>query len=168
LKRDQAEQRTARFQYSADLRYRNQIHELVIPLGINGVCSELALEQLVIDFQQSYEHKYGHGASSPTTIIELLNLRLDVISPTGHVMTVSAQKMGGIYPSQALLGEKPIYCLESRRFKSAPIYQAEKLLPRNRVEGPALIVSYGTTIPLHAGQNLEVDAYQNYIITFES
>lgn len=168
LKRDQASQQLAMFQYSADLRYRNQIHELVVPLEMKGTCSESALRQLVIDFQQSYEHKYGHGASSPTTIIELLNLRLNVIAPTGHVMTIPERELAGSDPSQAFLGEKPIYCLETRHFKSAPIYQAEKLQPGNRVEGPALIVSYGTTIPLHAGQKLEVDEYQNFIITFDA
>lgn len=41
-------------------------------------------------------------------------------------------------------------------------------MPGHRLEGPALIVSYGTTLPLHEGQRLEVDPFGNYHVYFEA
>ncbi len=167
LQRDNVPETSAAFQYSADMRYKNQIHELVVPIRHTGASGEPEFRQLIADFQKHYELKYGHGASSSTTMIEMLNLRLDIIASTGVEMPQTKYDVAGSDPGGAFIESKPIYQLHSGRYEKAPVYQAEKLQPGNRIEGPALIVSYGTTIPLHANQRLEVDPYQNYVITFQ-
>jgi N-methylhydantoinase A len=42
----------------------------------------------------------------------------------------------------------------------------EKLCTGNVIEGPAVIESYGTTIPLHVGQRAELDEWLNLLVTF--
>ena len=50
--------------------------------------------------------------------------------------------------------------------RPTPIYQAERLAPGHRVAGPAVVESYGTSVPLHPGQELSVDAWGNLVIEF--
>jgi N-methylhydantoinase A/oxoprolinase/acetone carboxylase beta subunit len=58
-----------------------------------------------------------------------------------------------------------MYNVTTRRIETAPIYQQEKLGPGDTIKGPALVVSYGTTLPLHPAQILTVDPFGNLIIS---
>ncbi|MCL6637557.1 MAG: hydantoinase/oxoprolinase family protein [Alicyclobacillus sp.] len=168
LQREKLTAHQAVFHYSADLRYFNQIHELVVGLQVQAGCQEQTLFRLVEDFKRAYEQKYGHGASSPVTVIELLNLRLEVIVPTGHRMQLKSHPLAGRDPAAAQVGEKPFYSFAEKDFVKVPVFQAERLRPGHEVQGPALLVSFGTTLPLHEGQMLRVDPYRNFILTFAS
>jgi hypothetical protein len=49
-------------------------------------------------------------------------------------------------------------------FHDTDAFQLEKLAFGNIVEGPAIIESYGTSIPLHPGQRARVDEWLNLIV----
>ncbi|WP_102348689.1 hydantoinase/oxoprolinase family protein [Bacillus sp. Marseille-P3661] len=168
ISRDKLNEEGVLLIYSVDLRYRNQIHELVVPLKFSENLKNTDLKQLIIDFQVSYEKQYGHGASSPNSAIELLNLRLDIVAATENQLEIRPLPLEGTDGIQAYLEDKPMYQIDSKSFRDVPVYKAENFKPGNTVVGPALIVSYGTTIPLHNGQQMEMDRYQNLIITVDS
>ena len=151
---------------SADLRYRNQIHELTISLPEHLPLDPQDLFRLVASFEEKYDFRYGSGASSPNSRIEWISLRVDSTAPTPMLVTTKRRDPASRELETAFLGKKQIYRMATRRLEPTPVYQAELLQPGHIVEGPALIVSYGMTIPLHDGQSLMVDEYGQFIITF--
>ena len=50
-------------------------------------------------------------------------------------------------------------------YAETPIYWRPDLSPGNRIEGPAIIEEYGSTVPLHPGFTAVVDSYGNLVIT---
>lgn len=150
---------------SADIRYRNQVHELMVSLGAIESFSEGDFAVAVDRFQSGYERRYGKGSSSPHAAIEWVNLRVSATAPTrtwADTPLMNKSKRGS---ANAMIGRKNIFNIETRRLEMMPIFQQEKLGAGDDIEGPALIVSYGTTLPLHPGQRLNVDNVGNLHIS---
>jgi N-methylhydantoinase A len=165
LKRDGISPENAMMSFSADIRYRNQVHELTVALGSAASFREPDLANVAARFQAGYERRYGKGSSSPRAGIEWVNLRLSAVAPTRT--WPEAPLALGTRSSQAdsLIGRKPIYNIVTQRLEPTPIFQQEKLRPGDEISGPALVVSYGTTLPLHPGQELKVDPFGNMLIS---
>ncbi len=115
-------------------------------------------------FERGYDQRYGGGASSPTARIEWVNLRLDAIAPTQVSKVLPQFEPGSADASVAQIAEKPVYNLATESLQATPIYAAERLNPGHEIAGPAVIMSYGTTVPLHQDQHLKVDRYRNFLI----
>ena len=47
---------------------------------------------------------------------------------------------------------------------SIPLYKYDHLVPGNKIEGPALIISSDTTILIYPNDIVNVDKYQNLLI----
>lgn len=150
---------------SADIRYRSQVHELMVSLGSIESFSETDFAVAVARFQSGYERRYGKGSSSPHAAIEWVNLRLSATAPTRTWADSSPARKSESGLVDALIGRKNIFNLETRRLEPMPVFQQEKLKPGHEIEGPALVVSYGTTLPLHPGQGLKVDRFCNLVIS---
>jgi len=153
--------------WSADLRYRNQVHEILVPMPISVPLATGDLAEVVKRFEALYEQRYGAGASSPTARIEWVNVRVDAVAPTRAQTRLAPAAKAGADPGAAKIADKPVYNLTRRRYEATPLYASERLRPGNEIHGPAVVLSYGTTIPLHDGQHLVVDAYRNYLISFD-
>lgn len=151
---------------SADLRYRNQIHELTVPLPKQLPLGPQDLSRLVASFEEQYDFRYGSGASSPNSRIEWISLRVDSTALTPMLVTTKRRDPSSQELETAFLGKKQVYRMATRQLEPTPVYQAELLQPGHVLDGPALIVSYGMTIPLHDGQILTVDEYGQFIVTF--
>lgn len=166
LDADGGDRAAGRVWLSAELRYRNQNHELSVPLPGTAPLQKEDLARIVESFEALYDFRYGKGASSPTARIEWISLRADAAAPTPMQVEQPALPLTGEGVEHANLGEKPVYRLATGRVEPTPLYRAEALKPGHRIEGPALIVSYGMTIPLHDRQVLTVDAFGHYLIDF--
>ncbi|NNM01015.1 MAG: hypothetical protein HKO62_09715, partial [Gammaproteobacteria bacterium] len=70
-------------------------------------------------------------------------------------------------PAAALIGRRSIFVDDLEGFADADIYDFEKLVPGNRVSGPAVIHTPVTTIVVQGGQTAHIDTYRNTIIDFE-
>ena len=66
--------------------------------------------------------------------------------------------------ARAILGERPLYDLERDRFATAAIYDRAKLLPGDRIAGPAIVAQFDATTIVLAGQNARVDAHGLIVI----
>ncbi len=153
---------------SADLRYRNQIHELTIPLPSKSPLEPADLEHLVESFEEIYDLRYGRGASSPSARIEWISLRVDSTAPTPMRAASKTRESGSTSLEDAFVETKPIYRMATRTMEPTPVYQSRLLAPGHILAGPALVVSYGMTIPLHDGQTLTVGDRGQFIISFEA
>ncbi len=147
---------------SVDMRYRGQIHELVIPLPRVNILTQDTIRTLCETFTAQYEKLYGPGSSSELSDVECVSVRVDAIAPIPF-------KYAPIREGRT--EKKPVPVEERRafwgrdRWRMTPVYRGEALKPGHLVEGPAILEFYATTIPLHPRQKVEVDEYSNLIIT---
>lgn len=154
------------FSRSIDLRYRNQVHEVKVPLKVPGPITETSLHSLLADFQVTYERLYGVGSSPGKVAIEFVTFRVDAAARTTSEFKPQKNELEGPSAESAFLGYRPVWWKEAGGYVPTPTYQLERLRTGNVVEGIAVIESYGTTIPLHPGQHAEVDEWSNLIVTF--
>ena len=77
-----------------------------------------------------------------------------------------AAKPGDADASAALKGSRTVdYALEGKH--TAAIYDGERLSPGMAFSGPAVIEDAGTTIVVHPGNQVSIDAYGNTHIVLE-
>ncbi|MGQ3027246.1 MAG: hydantoinase/oxoprolinase family protein, partial [Ferrovibrionaceae bacterium] len=65
-----------RLDWSIDLRYSRQVHEVTTPVRGRGPLDEAALAQVVTDFEALYERKYGKGSAYREAGMEMTQFRL--------------------------------------------------------------------------------------------
>ena len=160
------EQRT--FVRSIDIRYRKQVHELTIPIAAPGRVDSAAIAATIDDFLRTYERIYGAGSSIGAASLEFATLRVEGIAKIPRNHDTLRSKLEGPSPMPAHLGRRRVWWKHLGGFHDTDAFQLEKLVCGNVVEGPAVIESYGTSIPLHPGQRAHVDAWLNLIIEMSS
>ena len=148
-----------------EMRYKGQTNELTIPLESEGPLTKDAVAWLVKEFVARYEMLYGRGSSSSLSPVELMSARLDVIAEPPVRFAALPEEEEGPDPSAGQVDERPIYWSEFDGYAPTPVYRGSKLVPGNRIEGPAIIEAFGTTIPLRPDQRLRVDPLSNFVIT---
>ncbi|TFL14576.1 hydantoinase/oxoprolinase family protein [Pusillimonas caeni] len=155
-----------RFEWSVDLRYARQVHELTTPVRASVPLTDEGLAQLLSDFEALYERKFGKGSAYREAGIEmkLFRLKAEGLLKKPEVPTVP---MGGADASGALIGKRDIFVERADGLAPADIYDFEKLAPGNRLTGPAVVHTPITTIVLQAGQKAGIDQYRNVIVEFE-
>ncbi len=149
----------------ADMRYQDQIHELTVPLSAAGELDAAGLKTLCEDFRHQYELVYGAGSSSQRADISLINLRVDALGPIPVKYNLARHVSAGRDAQPAYVGLRPVWWVKEKSPVDTPIYRGEKLAPGNVIPGPAVIESYGTTVPVDRGQELVVDECLNLVIS---
>ena len=67
-------------------------------------------------------------------------------------------------PRSAEIGHREVWLRETGAFVSCPLYDREKLLPGNRIEGPAVIEQMDATTLIVPGASAAVDPYLNLLL----
>ena len=152
--------------FSLDMRHKGQINEVevLLPEGrLKGAFEERLRER----FTARYEQLYGHGSSYRGARIEIVTLRLRASSPTPRPALKKARALTARLAPAALRGQRDIWWPEKRRALKTPIYDGAKLVPGNRIKGPTVVETTDTTIVVHPGRSLRVDAFGNFEIEFK-
>ena len=149
--------------WSIDLRYGRQVHEVTTPVAGGGPMDEDAVGRLAADFEALYERKFGKGSAYRAAGTEMTMFRL---TARGMVERPRIERaaLDGADPERAQIGRRDIYVEAEGGFGRADIYDFEKLAPGNVVAGPAVIHTPITTIVVQAGQSGRMDAYRNISI----
>ncbi len=155
--RDEAWQGKVSYARSADLRYCGQGYELNIPLTKN----------LLHDFEQEHQHRYGYMHSNRKVEIVTLRLRAIMKSPKleigkAHVGTAAPGR-----PSRAKLGRVspprvPVF-FDSKKLPT-PIYSRDEVRPGKKYSGPAIITEYSATTVIPPGSRFHIDRATNLIV----
>ena len=66
--------------------------------------------------------------------------------------------------ADAETGRRDIYWAEWKRIESTPIFDGYKLRPGNAIEGPCVVETMTTSMVVHPGQRIAVDALGNFVI----
>jgi N-methylhydantoinase A len=135
---------------SVGLRFRRQVHELVLPLP-DGQLDDALLERLAADFTVEYERLFGAGTAYAVAGIELVGLRVEASLPLGVALPERADRTqrDPIAERTAWFDGAPIPC---------PVYDGERIAAGMPVAGPAIIEVPTTTTVVYPGLTATVDA----------
>ena len=156
-----------KLEWSIDLRYSRQVHEVTTIVRGHTPLDEGGLAQLVSDFEAQYERKYGKGSAFREAGIEMTMFRLTARGLIDRPR-LEPQPLAGIDASHAKIGRRPVFVDANNGMAEADIYDFGKLAPGNVVPGPAVIHTPITTIVLQAKQRGTMDGYRNVLIDFDA
>jgi len=156
-----------RLEWSIDLRYSRQVHEVTTNVRAHTPLDEDGLVQLVADFETQYERKYGRGSAFREAGIEMTMFRLTARGLIERPR-LEPQPLAGADAGHAKIGRRPIFVDARNGMAAADIYDFGKLAPGNAVAGPAVIHTPITTIVLQDKQRGTMDGYRNVVIEFDA
>jgi N-methylhydantoinase A len=165
LDREGFESARTQLEWSIDLRYSRQVHEVTTPVKVKTPLDDAGLAQVVSDFETLYEKKYGKGSAFREAGVEMTMFRLTArgLMERPRMEPAALQKPDS---SAAKVGQRPIFVEAKGAMVPADIYDFQKLVPGNLVKGPAVIHTPITTIVLQTNQIGTMDGYRNIIIDF--
>jgi N-methylhydantoinase A len=132
-----------------DMRYQGQSFEIIVPF--EGDWLE--------EFANLHKQNYGYKNEDKT--VEIVNIRLRAKGVPAKPEFSESTHFTVEMPEEAELGITETV-FDSHKLKTR-IFDREKLLPGNRVEGPAIIVEYSSTLVIPPFARGRVDAYGNLI-----
>ena len=151
------------FRYSIDMRHRGQINEVEVELD-KGALTTDDLDDLRARFVRRYEQLYGRGASLPGARLECVTFRVRASAESRKPRIQTAATSTPDIPAEAHTGNRDIYWAEWKRLASTPIYDGYRLQPGNQLPGPCVIETTTTSIVVHPGQTVAMDALRNFVI----
>jgi N-methylhydantoinase A len=152
---------------SADLRYHGQGYELNIPLTKN----------LLSDFQQEHQRRYGYAHHGREVEIVTLRLRTTLKSKTttgaadALVRRPAIERAGTAAPgrsSRAKLGRlspPTSHVFFDGRKLPTKLYSRDDLRPSTKYTGPAIITEYSATTVIPPRKTFSLDSAANLIVT---
>jgi N-methylhydantoinase A len=163
LKHEGVSESSTQLVRAIDIRYLGQEHTLTVPIRV-GTITEDEKELVCKSFDELHERTYRHSA--PQEPKEIVNLRLVAIGVVKKPF-LRKIKSGQEEPPIDAIKEKRAVYFEEEGFLDCPIYERERLLSGNFVNGPAVIEEPTSTTLIHPTQKLTVDPYGNLIIRLE-
>ncbi|MBL0933452.1 MAG: hydantoinase/oxoprolinase family protein [Rhizobiaceae bacterium] len=155
-----------RFDWSVDLRYRRQVHEVTTPVRAETPLDTAGLAGLIDDFESLYERKFGKGSAYREAGIEMTMFRLTA-SGLMQRPQLPVEPEGEAACDGARIGRRPIFVEARGKLVEADIYDFARLSPGNRFKGPAVIHTPITTIAVQDGQTARMDGYRNIVLEME-
>ncbi|TFV86673.1 hydantoinase/oxoprolinase family protein [Blastococcus sp. CT_GayMR20] len=153
-----------RMQRTADLRYVGQAFEVRVPVA-DGELDRAAAEDVAQAFHAAHRQLYGYDfATDPRQAVEWVNLRVSGIGPIRRPDLVELPGRDG-GTDRAVTGSRRVFFDD---WVETPTYNRLDLAPGDVVTGPAIVEEFGSTVPVHPGFAVTVDAYGNLLLTKES
>jgi N-methylhydantoinase A len=140
LKEQNIDEKAVQFLFSVDLRYKGQSYEINVDLR----------EDLISEFNKKHKQLYGY--SIPSEPLELVNVRLQVISPRKKI-TPTPKNNGDNQPK----GNREVL-FEHGQF-TTPIYLRDNLKPGFSQKGPCIIEEETATTVIPPGISYHIDSH---------
>src|SRR6266852_4117468 len=156
-----------RFEFSIDVRHKGQINEVEILLPFERLPSNYE-SRLRALFVQRYEQLYGRGSALAGAQLEFVVCRLRARALTPQPKLVTSRTSSRIIPRKAVRKRRDIYWPDLKKHQPTPVFDGEKLASGNQIKGPAIVETSDTTVVVHPGTMLRLDALGNFELTFKS
>ncbi len=137
-------------QYSADMRYLDQIYEVTVPLPDPSLPVTEFVGLLTDNFHQRYQDLFSYNQQDQE--VRLVTLRVAAI---GKLPRIAQLDQPGDGDEAASVGSRRVYMGE---WLDTPTYAADTLPAGVEIPGPAIIESEFTTILVSPGDRAAVDA----------
>jgi N-methylhydantoinase A len=159
LDREGIEADSQRVSFNCDMRYYRQGYEIPVevdPALLAGNGTTMLAER----FNQLHEQYYRFRMEGTTC--EIVNLRAIGYGDVPKPKLVESDERGGDDASGAVVEEHSVYF--GGEWLPTKVYDRAKLVPGNRVPGPAIVTEFDSTTVVLSGYEAEVDRYLNLII----
>ncbi len=137
-------------QYSADMRYLDQIYEVTVPLPDPTLADSEFLAQLTSNFHRRYQELYSYNQQDQE--VRLVTLRVAAVGKLPRIAQLDREGAGHT-PRPA--GSRQVFLGE---WREAPTYAADSLPAGAEIAGPAVLESDFTTILVWPGDYATVDS----------
>jgi N-methylhydantoinase A len=152
------------FQRTADLRYVGQAFEVRVPVPA-GHLGQTAADRVAEAFHDEHRALYGYDfRGDHRQQVEWVNLRVTGVGPiTRPTLPRIGTGEGGA--QRARTDTRPVCFDTADGYVDTPVYWRPDLRDGDVVPGPAVIEEFGSTVPVHPGFEVRVDAWGNLVIT---
>jgi N-methylhydantoinase A len=147
-----------RAEYSVDMRYVGQGHEIIVPLLQSGPDSSERGKALESAFRSAYLQLYQRPG--PPVRQEILNWRVTVSGPKPRVELL-VEGTGAIAPEK---GERSAYFPELGGFVQTPVLNRYGLRPGYSFVGPAIVEERESTTVIAPNARCHVDERWNLVV----
>jgi len=107
----------------------------------------------------------GHrGSSFRGARLEAVTFRCRATASTPNPQLTVAAKLTEALPPGSLRPKRPVYWADVKRRLDTPVYDGDRLVPGNRIDGPGIVETLDTTVVVHPGQTLSVDKFSNFAL----
>jgi N-methylhydantoinase A len=146
---------------SADMRYVGQEHAVTVelPIELFRTQDRPGIKAL---FDAVHQTRYGFSVAHEKA--EIVSLRSAIIGQLRKPPFEHIAKGGAEPDAAAFRGKRPVY-FASTGFVDTPTYDRPALKAGNAIAGPALIEEHASTTVVDPGDNIEVDAFGDLVIT---
>ncbi len=148
------------------MRYRRQLNELAVTVPTMQYGSD-DIKSIMTEFNLHYETVYGKGSAYKEAGMELISIKVDAVCQAAKPVLETKSRADSEPRKAAFKKTREVYFPESGEFISTNIFDYDKLLPGNMVEGPAVIETKNTTVVLPPASNGEIDVLSNILITVD-
>ena len=151
-----------------DIKYSMQIYEVPVPMK-EGQLSLQDMEELVSDFERTYQARYGSGTSYGEAGFQAISYR---VFATGHVpftpTWVAHDQPEGAFMERACKGTRKVH-LDSRfGWEDTLIIDYNSLAAGDSFDGPAIVEVPSTTIVVPRGAVATTDEFANVRLNLEN
>ncbi len=142
------------FERLLDMRYKGQSYELLVPFG----------NEYIESFHALHEKTYGYSTAGAA--VEIVNTRLRARAVPEKPALRKIQSGSAAPPDAAHSGLQDVYFEGS--LHSTRVANRDLLLCGNKIQGPAIITEYSSTIVIPPFASGTVDEFGNIIISIHS
>ena len=160
---DGVEEALHQFQFSIDMRHGGQINEVEVTLDGDSL-DETQLDALRDRFVERYETLFGRGAALRGARLEMVTFRCRARAQSQKPELGRNDQLSADVAADAKTSSREIYWAEWKKLSATPIYDGYKLVPGNEIEGPCVVETTTTSMVVHPGQSISVDALGNFVI----
>jgi N-methylhydantoinase A len=141
------------------VRYHGQFREIEVKWP-SGPIDGTTIEAGIAAFHARHEELFGYGDTHyPIDFIAWKLTAIGKIFPP----KLKPLKKGDKDPRAALKGKRDAYFEESKAFVETAVYDGDKLMNGNILEGPCIVEEKMTTVVIPPGNKMRVGEYGDYL-----
>jgi N-methylhydantoinase A len=149
------ERAQVRIERLVKLRYENQEHSVEVAIAPGPIDAAAVAE----DFHAAYEREYTYRLPAP---VEFVGTHVVAVAEVGK-LAPAPRPTTGATAEDARTGRRSVD-FATEGVHESDIYRGERLEPGMTFSGPAIVETAGSTVVVHPGNEVEIDAYGNVII----
>ena len=159
-----------RYSRTVDLRYFGQAYEVRVTAA-DGDVTEAYAADVAARFHDEHRALYGYDfRSDPTQQVEWVNLRVTGVGPITRPELRELEPAEGAVDvrERAHRSVRPVCFDADAGYVDTDVWWRPDLRAGDTVHGPAIVEEFGSTVPVHPGFVVRVDALGNLVITKEA
>jgi N-methylhydantoinase A len=145
---------------AADIRYLGQHHEVTISFPVEDLAQD-GLVRIEQAFHRRHEELYGFA--SPGRPLEIVNLHATVVGarPRLRLDVAGPATARGPLPRK---GRRPAYVPSTGALQDVEVFDGDRLLPGQRIAGPAIVEEATTTVVVPDLFDLVLDRSGSFVV----